>query len=134
MAKNRVKTILIDNATLDKIAPYAYFTSVKSHYADVAELADALDSGSSVLTDVEVRILSSALYENRGFWSNGWKPLLRYQKKNTRKTPSLAKSPFSTGSFDELIATIRAEIKLPFSVKQKSTFTIWALNVCRFTE
>ena len=32
-------------------------------HADVAELADALDSGSSVLTDVEVRILSSALNE-----------------------------------------------------------------------
>ena len=30
-------------------------------HADVAELADALDSGSSVLTDVEVQILSSAL-------------------------------------------------------------------------
>ena len=32
-------------------------------HADVAELADALDSGSSVLTDVEVQILSSALTE-----------------------------------------------------------------------
>jgi hypothetical protein len=53
-------------------------------HADVAELADALDSGSSVLTDVEVRILSSALGKNRGFWSFGWKPLFRYQKKNTK--------------------------------------------------
>ena len=42
------------------------------------------DSGSSVLTDVEVRILSSALYENRGFWSFGWKPLFRYQQKKTK--------------------------------------------------
>jgi hypothetical protein len=103
-------------------------------HADVAELADALDSGSSVLTDVEVQILSSALGKNRGFWSFGWKPLFSYQKKNTRKTPNLAKSPFLTGSFDELTATTRAEIKLPFSVKEKSTFTIWATNVCRFTE
>ena len=79
-------------------------------HADVAELADALDSGSSVLTDVEVQILSSALGKNRGFWSNGWKPLFRYQKKNTRKTPSLAKSPFSTGSFDELTTTLNTEI------------------------
>ena len=36
-------------------------------HADVAELADALDSGSSVLTDVEVQILSSALGKNKGF-------------------------------------------------------------------
>ncbi len=35
-------------------------------HADVAELADALDSGSSVLTDVEVQILSSALGKNKG--------------------------------------------------------------------
>jgi len=36
--------------------------------------------------------------------------LFRYQKKNTRKTPSLAKSPFSTGSFDELTTTLNTEI------------------------
>ncbi len=32
-----------------------------TYYADVAELADALDSGSSALTGVEVQVLSSAL-------------------------------------------------------------------------
>ena len=39
----------------------------------MAELADALDSGSSVLTDVEVQILSSALSKNRGFYSSSTK-------------------------------------------------------------
>jgi hypothetical protein len=45
---------------LDKITIYSIITGSNTH-ADVAELADALDSGSSVLTDVEVQILSSAL-------------------------------------------------------------------------
>ena len=31
-----------------------------SHHADVAELADALDSGSSGVTPVEVQVLSAA--------------------------------------------------------------------------
>ena len=43
-------------------------------HADVAELADALDSGSSVLTDVEVQILSSAL-QKQGFPASRWKLL-----------------------------------------------------------
>ena len=34
-----------------------------AEYADVAELADALDSGSSVSNDLEVQLLSSALHE-----------------------------------------------------------------------
>jgi hypothetical protein len=38
-----------------------WFTMIKSrHLADVAELADALDSGSSVGNYVEVQVLSSA--------------------------------------------------------------------------
>jgi hypothetical protein len=36
-------------------------------HADVAELADALDSGSSVGNDVEVQVLSSAPFESNDF-------------------------------------------------------------------
>ena len=46
---------------------------VKSH-ADVAELADAGDSGSSARKGVEVRILSSALHET-GVPVSRWKLL-----------------------------------------------------------
>ena len=41
--------------------PKWFAKKVKSTRAGVAELADAHDSGSCVLTDVEVRILSPAL-------------------------------------------------------------------------
>ena len=39
-----------------------YLSSSGQIHADVAELADALDSGSSALTGVEVQVLSSALF------------------------------------------------------------------------
>ena len=58
--QNRVKNHVALWTALDKITIYSIITGSNTH-ADVAELADALDSGSSVLTDVEVRILSSAL-------------------------------------------------------------------------
>ena len=46
---------------LDFDAPSRQSDMAKTNTAGVAELADALDSGSSVLTDVEVQILSPAL-------------------------------------------------------------------------
>ena len=60
--QNRVKNHVALWTALDKITIYSIITGSNTH-ADVAELADALDSGSSVLTDVEVQILSSALTE-----------------------------------------------------------------------
>ena len=46
---------------IDKRGTEVDYNSVRSpHYADVAELADALDSGSSNRKVVEVQVLSSA--------------------------------------------------------------------------
>lgn len=52
--------------------------SRRNKFAVVAELADALDSGSSGVTTVEVRVLSSASKEtnNQGFEPLGFKPLI----------------------------------------------------------
>ena len=52
----------------------------QSTHADVAELADALDSGSSARKGVEVQVLSSALvifgvFRNRGQPRFSWGPL-----------------------------------------------------------
>ena len=45
---------------LDFLSSCPGFESPHAHYADVAELADALDLGSSVY-DVQVQLLSSAV-------------------------------------------------------------------------
>src|SRR6187551_2292011 len=42
--------------------PPAYLSSKRPNFAAMAELADALDSGSSVRKDVEVRLLLAALF------------------------------------------------------------------------
>ena len=48
-------------------------------HADVAELADALDSGSSARKGVEVRILSSALSPDRSVSANAVKTAAVFQ-------------------------------------------------------
>src|SRR5579872_7118984 len=45
-------------------------TNCCAHHADVAELADALDSGSSSRKGVEVQVLSSAPIRNKGVCAN----------------------------------------------------------------
>jgi hypothetical protein len=48
----------------------------------------------------------------------------------SRKKPSVAKSPFSTGSFDQLTTTLSIEIDFSFLVKQQSRFTMSGRDDC----
>ena len=63
MVVNWSSAYLFFTVTYSHEIKFSLFLKCQSTHAGVAELADALDSGSSVLTDVEVRILSSALNE-----------------------------------------------------------------------
>jgi hypothetical protein len=71
MPREKRLTSFIDHGILNFVAQYAF----------VAELADALDSGSSGVTAVEVRVLSSA--SNRAKVPAYWlEPLCVYKHKS----------------------------------------------------
>ena len=95
--------------------------------ADVAELADALDSGSSVLTDVEVQILSSAL-QKQGFPASRWKLLFFCVCPDYQMT-TVTEISRSIDTCNELTTTIRTQVNFPLLVIQQSRFTIRTFNV-----
>ena len=87
-------------------------------FADVAELADALDSGSSARKGVEVQVLSSALlfYSHAHRYLRGFSPLREAPFFYVHPDDQLTISPLifhSSGGFGELTTAICTQVNLP---------------------
>ena len=86
-------------------------------------LVRSLDPGSSVLTDVKVQVLSSALQENRGFGSLLWKLLLFCACPDDPFT-TVVKLSHSIGTINELTTTLSTETNFSLATIQKGTCTV----------
>ena len=87
-------------------------------HADVAELADALDSGSSGGNPVEVQVLSSALACSKGFRQLGGNPFIAFWLSGKEKPRCDAYALDGFSSFSTNAGVVSAQSELAFLILQ----------------